>query len=568
MKFHQMPYTRPDSQAVIAEYAQLSKKVKAATSGEMLLQLFAQHSKLGDDFSTAHTLVSIRHSLDTRDEFYDKENDFFDEASPAVGNAQLDFYRALLASPYKDALTERYGSLLLPKLEQAIASASDEVLELMQQENALASRYQKLYAAAEVEFMGKNLTLPELGAYKQSLDRTVRKAAFETEGRFFDAHQQELDDIYTQLIQNRNAQAQRLGYENYLPLSYLRMGRLGYGQPEVEAFRSQIAQSVTPLAEKAVQAQFARIGVTDPKYYDIPVNFADGNPLPVGDAAELLGFGVQMYKELSAETAEFIDFMTESELFDLTSRPGKGPGGYCETISNYGAPFVFSNFNGTTDDVDVLTHEAGHAFQAYVAAKQGLCSELASPGMESCEIHSMSMEFLTEPWHKLFFAQDETLTAKYALAHAQDALTFIPYGCMVDEFQHIVYSRPNLSPDERNAQWLLLEKKYRPWNDVSGLPFYGRGAGWQRQLHIYLYPFYYIDYCLAQMVALQFFAAHLNDPKDAWQRYLALVKKGGTETYSGLVRSAGFAVCFESGSIAPVARQVFDWLADKAKAFR
>ena len=223
---------------------------------------------------------------------------------------------------------------------------------------------------------------------------------------------------------------------------------------------------------------------------------------------------------------------------------------------------MFSNFNGTSGDVDVLTHEAGHAFQAWVAAGQGMCQELANPGLESCEIHSMSMEFLTSPWHHLFFGKD---TAKYALAHAQEALTFLPYGCMVDEFQHIVYSQPHLTPDERNGIWLELERKYRPWNDFDGLPFYGRGAGWQRQLHVYQYPFYYIDYCLAQIVSLQFFAAHLNDPKDAWQRYLALVKKGGGDTYAGLVKAAGFTVPFEQGAIAPVAQQVFDWVKEQNK---
>ena len=269
-----------------------------------------------------------------------------------------------------------------------------------------------------------------------------------------------------------------------------------------------------------------------------------------------------MYRELSPETAEFIDFMTESELFDLVSRPGKAPGGYCETIPGYGAPFVFSNFNGTAGDVDVLTHEAGHAFQAWVAAQQGMCQELASPGLESCEIHSMSMEFLTSPWHELFFKED---TAKYAVSHAQDALTFLPYGCMVDEFQHVVYSQPQLTAQERNQVWLELEKKYRPWIDFDGLPFYSRGAGWQRQLHIYQHAFYYIDYCLAQMVSLQFFAAHLKDPKDAWQRYLALVQKGGSDTYGGLVKAAGFTVPFEEGAIAPVAQQVYDWVMEQSK---
>ena len=556
-KFQDMQYTRPDAEKVTDAYKQLTNRAQSAENGEQLVEIFREHTRLEDDFNTSACLAQIRHTLDTRDEFYDEENAFFDKEAPGVGNAQLELYRAFLASPHRDSLSKEYGDILLQKMEVAAASANEEVLELMQQENALASQYQKLYAGAQVEFDGKTLTLPGMGPYKQSLDRAVRKAAFEADGKFFDDNREELDEIYTRMIENRNAQARKLGYESYVPLSYLRMGRLGYNEADVKSFRDQVAKSVTPLANEAMKEQFARIGLPDAKFYDTTVSFKDGNPVPHGTAPELLAKAVTMYKELSPETAEFIDFMTSSQLFDLESRPGKAPGGYCETIPNYGAPFIFSNFNGTSGDVDVLTHEAGHAFQAWVAAGQEMCQELANPGLESCEIHSMSMEFLTSPWHHLFFGKD---TDKYALAHAQEALTFLPYGCMVDEFQHIVYAQPHLTPAERNAIWLDLERKYRPWNDFDNLPFYGRGAGWQRQLHVYQYPFYYIDYCLAQMVSLQFFAAHLNDPKDAWQRYVALVKKGGSDTYSGLVKAAGFSVPFEDGAIAPVAQEVFDWV--------
>ena len=561
-KFDKMEYQRPDVEKLLAEYKTLTQRAQNAGSGEELLEVFVQHSKLSNVFSTAACLAQIRHTLDTNDAFYDTENDFFDANSPSVENAQLELYRAFLASEHKGALTEVYGEILLQKMEVAAASASDELLELMQEENALASQYQKLYATAQVEFDGKLCTLPQLARYKQSMDAKVRRAAFEADGRFFDEHQQELDDIYTRMIANRNAQAQKLGFENYIPLSYLRMGRLGYNEEDVKRFREQVARYVTPLAHKAMKAQFERIGIPEAKFSDTTISFADGNPLPKGTAQELLDKAVQMYKEMRPETSEFIQFMTESELFDLESRPGKAPGGYCETIVGYGAPFVFSNFNGTAGDVDVLTHEAGHAFQAYVVAQKGMCQELASPGLESCEIHSMSMEFLTSPWHHLFFGED---TAKYSVSHAQEALTFLPYGCMVDEFQHIVYSKPELTAQERNQVWLELEKKYRPWNEFDSIPCYSRGAGWQRQLHIYQYPFYYIDYCLAQMVALQFFAAHLNDAEDAWKRYVALVEKGGSDTYAGLVQAAGFAVPFEEGSIEPVAQQVYDWTMEQCK---
>ncbi|MBQ5754251.1 MAG: M3 family oligoendopeptidase [Oscillospiraceae bacterium] len=556
MKFTELPYRRPDVPALLEAYAALAQKAAAAQSGEELLALWDEHQQRDEAYSQMARLSQIRHTIDTRDEFYNAENDFYDEHNPSVGNAQLGFYRACLASPHKEALAAKYGDILLTVMELAVKGADERVLALMQEDNALTSQYQNLYAGALVEFEGQTLTLPQLGPYKQGLDREKRRLAYEAEGRWFDAHREEFDTIYTKMVENRNAQARLLGFDDYSQLSYLRMGRIGYGPKEVETYRLQVSRDIVPMVHRLQQVKFARVGLEDPKFYDLPVYFKDGNALPHGTPDQLMEGCREMYRQLSPETAEFIDFMFENQLFDLLTKPGKAPGGYMEHISGY-APFVFSNWNGTSGDVDVITHEMGHAFQAYMAQKQGLIAELFSPGMESCEIHSMSMEFLTSPWHHLFFGPD---TAKYQLAHAEDSFFFLPYGCQVDEFQHIMYQQPHLTPDQRNQVWLELEKKYRPWIDFDNLPFYGRGAGWQRQLHIYECPFYYIDYCLAQTVALQFFAAFLNDKDDAWQRYLALVKKGGTESYAGLVQAAGFAVPFEDGSLAPVARQVAEWI--------
>ncbi len=556
MKFSELVYSRPDTEAMLSAYADLTKRVQNASGPADLLAAFAEHVKLDTDYSFMARLASIRYTIDTRDAFYTAEREHFDETDPTVGNAQLALYRAILESPYRKALAEKYGEILLTKMDLAVRSSDERVLALQQEENRLVSEYQKLYASFMVHFDGKDLTLPQLGVYKQGSDRAMRKAAYVAEGEWFDAHRTQFDDLYTKLVENRNAQAKALGYHDYSELSYLRMGRIGYGPTEVANYRAQVQKDVVPVVHELQKRRFARAGVPDAKFYDLPVFFADGNPMPHGTSDELLERCQQMYHELSPETSEFIDWMFENECFDVLSKPGKAMGGYMEEISGYG-PFVFSNWNGTSADVDVITHEMGHAFQGYTAHKLGLVPELSCPGMESAEIHSMSMEFLTSPWHHLFFGPD---TAKYQLMHAEDSLFFLPYGCVVDEFQHIMYQHSELTPDERNQKWLELEKRYRPWIDFDGIPFYGRGAGWQRQLHIYEMAFYYIDYCLAQTVALQFFAAHLADPKDAWQRYLALVRKGGTESYAGLVQAAGFAVPFESGSLKPVADTVAAWI--------
>ncbi|MDL2219454.1 M3 family oligoendopeptidase [Ruminococcaceae bacterium OttesenSCG-928-O06] len=564
MKFSDIPYARPNLAETETALRALAQKAAGAEDGQALMDLYAQYAALSDETATLSTVASIRHTVDTRDEFYDKENDYFDEQGPVVGEASLAFYRALLASPHKAALEKAYGSIFLEKLALAVQGSDERLVTLQQEENALTTLYEKLYAAARIPFMGKELTVAQIGPYKQNLDRAVRKQAFEAEGGFFDANREELDGIFSRLVRNRTQQAKLLGHQSFTPLGDIRMERLGYTRQDIKACRDAVVKGIVPVVQKLKENQAKRIGLAaeDFRFWDDPVSFATGNPTPKGTPEEILAAGQKMYRALAPETAGFIDFMMEGDLFDVLAKPGKAPGGYCTYIPGYKSPFIFSNFNGTAGDVDVLTHEAGHAFAAYLSAqKQGLPIELRSPGLESCEIHSMAMEFLTAKYHDLFFKQD---TAKYAVAHTEDALFFLPYGCQVDEFQETVYDAPHLTDAQRNELWLELERKYRPWNRFEDLPFYARGAGWQRQMHIYVSPFYYIDYVLAQAVALELFLANQQDEADAWQRYLALTEKAGSETYTGLVHAAGLQTPFEEGAMKRVGAGVAAWLAQQS----
>lgn len=557
MKFSEMPYERPNLEAAKAQCAALCSRIAGAQNAQEALCAAKEFDEMSRHLETLAMLASIRHTIDTRDAFYEAEQDFFDANVPALSEAQLNVMRALLASPLRPQLEKALGTLAFEKMEVNVKASSPAILELMAEENALVTSYDKLYASAQIEFGGKKNTVSQMGLYKQSADRAVRKAAYEAEGAWFDAHRAELDEIYDKLVKNRTAQAKKLGYENYIPLGAIRMQRVGYTLDDMAAYREQVKQSVVPVVAQLKAMQYARTGMADAKFYDDLFFFADGNAAPHGTPEEILAAGKAMYHELSPETADFIDVMFENELFDVLSKEGKAPGGYCTRLADYKAPFIFSNFNGTSDDVDVLTHEAGHAFADYIAAQKELPNVLRAPGLESCEIHSMSMEFLTARHHEKFFGAD---TPKYELAHAEDALFFLPYGTMVDEFQHLVYANPEWTPDERNAAWAGLERTYRPWLNFADLPFYGRGAGWQRQLHIYEFPFYYIDYCLAQTVALQFFIASLRDWPNAWQRYLALVNEAGCKTYPGLVAAAGFESPFAPGTMKKLAEAVGAWI--------
>ena len=558
MKFSEMTYTRPDIDALLARCKQLAAKAADAPDGDALIQVYYEQSRAFADYTTASQLANIHYTCDTRDAYWKAEQDFFDANGPAVTNASVEISRAFLANPYVDALTEHFGTTCVAGMKNAVLGMDDRTVELQQEFNALVSQYQQIYGGALVELDGKQLTIPQLGPYKEDLDPAVRRAAYEAEAGYFDAHRDELDALYTKIVKNLNRQAQVLGYKDYSELSYVRMNRIGYGQAEIQAFRDQVARDVVPELQKVMAMRAKRTGITHPTFTDLPIIFKDGNPKPIPGYQARMDAARTMYHELSPETAEFIDFMQDNELFDVESRPGKMSGGYMTSLPSYKAPFIFANWNDTSGDVDVLTHECGHAFEGYVAERDpAIPADLECPGMESAEIHSMAMEFLTAPWHHLLFGRD---TDKYALLHAEDSFVFLAYGCEVDEFQHIMYQNPDLTPDERNAEWLKLEKKYRPWIDFDNLPFYGRGAGWQRQLHIYECPFYYIDYCLSTMAALQFFLLSLTDHKDAWARYLRLVRRAGTASYTELLETAGLKVPFEEGSIKGIAQQMTDWL--------
>ena len=562
MKFSEYPYKRPDFNAAGEKLRNCAEIIRSAADVNEAVKAFDEATRTGEEFSTAASIAYVRNTINTADAFYDQERAALDEASPKLQEAETEISIAMLESPLRPELEKHYGSLLFKNLEIARRSFKPELIPLMQEESRLEAQYQKLYAGMTVEFDGQTMPLPMLGKYKESTDRKVRRAAYEAEGKAFDAHQEELDDIFDKLVKNRNAQGRMVGYENYIQLGYDRLGRNCYGGKELKSFREQIANDLVPIIAEVKEAQRKRIGVDHLCIYDDKFRFPDGNAAPEGTSEEILAAGKAMYQALSPETKEFIEFMFDGELFDVLSREGKAPGGYCTSFPMYKAPFIFSNFNGTSDDVDVLTHEAGHAFAFYRAMHNPkVHPALMEPTVEACECHSMSMEFLTQDYHKNFFGSK---TKKYELAHCEDSLDFIPYGCMIDEFQHQMYENENLTPAERNEVWKELEHKYRPWLSMDGLPFYSRYSHWQWKLHVYLYPLYYIDYCMAQTVAYQLWILSMENRDAAWKKYLSFVDFAGTKTFEELCTDSGLKVPYEPGVIREIGSVIHDWLVKNA----
>ena len=557
MKFSEFPYQRPDYEQLMSRISELTRQFQSAQTAGEQLAILKQLEQLRIELRTSVQIATIRYTVDTRDAFYSAEEEYNEQMAPVVDEKLQEFNKALVASPFRKELEAEYGSLLFRNIELALKAFSPALIPLIQQENLLVQQYQKLCASAKIEFDGKVCNLSQLGPYQQSPDRAVRKAAAQAYGKFFDDHQQELDELFDKLVKNRTEQAHTLGLSNYVEMAYLLQTRNCYGPKEVANFRRQVVEEIVPVNNEIKARQAKRIGVEGMQVYDNTYFFPDGNPLPHGTPDELMQAGKQMYTEMSPETAEFIRVMFDHDLFDVLSKEGKAMGGYCTSLPLYHVPFIFANWNGTAGDVDVLTHEAGHAFADFMADKCIPHLDLRDPTVEVCESHSMSMEFLTAPWHHLFFRED---TDKYELFHAESAMTFIPYGCQVDHFQESVYLHPEWTPAERNAEWNRLEKLYRPHLDNREVNFYNRGAGWQRQLHIFECPFYYIDYSLAQMISLQFWALSMRDHKAAWEKYLAFVKQGGTKTFVDIVKSSGLQCPLEDGGLTSTVADVRAWL--------
>jgi M3 family oligoendopeptidase len=545
MKFSEMTYQRPDLDALKKEYGQITEEFKKSGSAEEQYQFILSHEKLKSDYETMATIASIRNSINTTDEFYEAEMAFYDANNPIVATYQQDFYRAVDGSPFRAELEQRAGRLFFVNLKLALKSSSPETVELQKKENALVTEYEKLLASAKIDFQGETLNLSEMQKHTISSDRSTRREAWTKIAGFFTENSKRLDEIYDELVKNRTEQAHKLGYKNYVQLGYDRLGRNCYGPEEVAAYRKQIVRDLVPMITKLKERQAKRLGLPDIKFWDNDCLFPDGNPAPKGGMQKLVDDAQRMYQEMDPLTGEFFDFMKENELFDLESKKGKAGGGYCTSLPGYKSPFIFSNFNGTAGDVEVLTHEAGHAFADYVSQSNPIL-ETRCPTMDGAETHSMSMELFSRPWDHLFFEDEAEKFHQYQL---EAAIDFIPYGCLVDHFQTEMYEHPELTPDERKRTWLKLEHTYRPWIDFDEMPFFNVGGGYQRQHHIYSFPLYYIDYCLAQTTALEFWSASEKDWKEAFSRYLTFVKAGGTKTYVELVKLAGLELPFHDGCI-------------------
>lgn len=547
--FAELQYERPDMDKVMALLRAYTERVRSASSAQEVIDAVLEQDRETAPVMDMATLVMVRHTLDTTDEFYDGENAWLDQTVPTLMPDSVAFTAALEESPFRKELEERFGKEFFVSAELQRKSFCEKNIPLMQREAELTNEYQKIMAACQVDFEGEPRNLYGLQKFFEHEDRGVRRRAFRAYSDFYASHEARLEEIWSELIDIRNEMGRNLGFENFIPLGYMQQGRTDYGPKEVAAYREQVRREIVPLCEKLYAAQAKRLGIDAVYAFDEKRVFPDGNAVPAGDDDFMIETARQMYHELSPETGEFVDFMIDHRLMDLKNKPGKASTGYCTSLFGRKAPFVFSCFNQTIFDMQVLTHELGHAFAFYRAMRHQELSELANTSTDIAEIHSMSMEQFAYPWAERFFGKDAD---KFRFAHLQEALTFVPFGVAVDEFQHICYENPGLTPKERTWEWHKLEEKYMPWRRYEDDEFMARGGYWYHKLHIFLYPMYYISYTLTTMGAMEFKKKAMEDWASAWRDYLALCDIGGKLGYLESLKLAHLSVPFEDGAVARV----------------
>jgi len=555
MKYSELNYERIKIDEFENYVDKLIVEFNNSSEADTQIDIIEKYQKKQKEFHSYSSIANLNFARDTKDKKAIQENLYYDNIGPEYSAIDNKFTKTIYNSKFKRELVDKFGSHFNDLIEMELKSFDEKIVDILKIENTIKNRYRTLLANAKIEFDGKILNLTGLTPYMQSTNRKERKSAYKKLDEFFKNNSQELDVIFDRLVQLRNQKAKILGFQNYVELGYLNMSRSEYGPNEIKNYRELIVKYIVPLVKKINNKRKEILGIDRMRIYDT-LYFKNGNPKPKGGVEFQVNQAKKMYSELSTETKEFFDIMVNEELMDLDNRAGKSGGGFCTSFPLYERPYIFANFNGTDHDVTVLTHEAGHAFQCYMSRKQPI-NRYLWPTYEACEIHSMSMEFLTWDWMELFFKED---TEKFLFKHIAGSLSFLPYGALVDHFQHWVYENPNALPQERKEKWLQLEAIYQPDKDYDDLSFLGSGGLWQKQSHIYQVPFYYIDYTLAQVCAFQFWIKMGIDKESTWKDYLKLCEAGGSLPFLKLVKLANLDSPFDEKVFQNVADKVDKWL--------
>jgi oligoendopeptidase F len=478
---------------------------------------------------------------------------FVEEIDPQVKPRQFKLARLFLEHPARGGL-ERERYFIFDRSAQVQADLfRPENVPLETEEAKLSQQYQKLIGSLTVNFRGEERTLVQMGRFLEETDRPSRQDAWELTAKRRLQEAGRVEDLFEQLLKLREQIAANAGFPNYLQYAFKWRGRFDYTPEDCRKFHEAIETEVMPVLRRLQGKRREDLGLDKLRPWDLSVDPSNQPPLrPFDKVEDLVAKTQDIFSQLDGGLAQDFRLMHEKHLLDLENRKGKAPGGYQSTLAESRLPFIFMNAVGIQRDVDTILHEAGHAFHALAAREEDLYSYRSAP-IEFCEVASMSMELLGNEFLEKFYAPGEARRARRQ--HLEHVVDIFPWIATVDAFQHWIYSHPGHTRDERQQAWLELMDRFGGDVDWSGHEL-ARANLWHRQLHIFLHPFYYVEYGIAQLGALQIWCNSKKDRGRALQDYQRGLALGGSRPLPELFAAAGCRFDFSRLTVQPLVQMV------------
>lgn len=483
---------------------------------------------------------------------------FVEQIEPQTKPRQFKLQQSFVAHPLRVQLPKPRYEVFERDLKVAVELFRPENVPLETEESKLAQQYQKLVGSLTVQFRGEEKTLVQMGRYLEEPDRRTRQEAWELVANRRLQETDKFEGFFEGLLKIREQIAKNAGFKNYLDYAWRRLGRFDYTPEDCRQFHDAIEQAIMPVVCELQADRKNKLGVDKLRPWDLSVDPLNRPALrPFEQAPKMVSSTQKIFNQLDRELAEGFQEMQNLRLLDLDNRKGKAPGGYQSTLNESRMPFIFMNAVGVQRDVETILHEAGHAFHALATRDENLLAYRSAP-IEFCEVASMSMELLGNEFIEEFYSADDSKRARRT--HLEGIIGIFPWIATVDAFQHWIYSHPNHSRAERTAAWENLMKRFG--GDVEWAGFDAARANlWHRQLHIFLHPFYYVEYGIAQLGALQVWANSKRDKTKALADYKKSLTLGGSRPLPELFRAAGCKFEFSSATIQPLVQLVREELA-------
>jgi oligoendopeptidase F len=475
--------------------------------------------------------------------------DFVEHVEPQLKPRQFALEKIYVGHPQREALPRNRFEVFDRDVKNHVQMFRPENVALETEEAKLCQQYQKLIGAQTVNFRGEEKTLVQMGRYLEEPDRALRQEAWELVARRRLQDVDKCEELFDQLIQLRTQIARNAGFDNYRDYAFRQKCRFDYTPADCVNFHDAIESEIMPAVREIQQDRRRQLNLEALRPWDLAVDPQNRAPLkPFAQVGEMVERTQKIFDHLDAELAAGFRQMRDLKLLDLDNRKGKAPGGYQSTLSEARVPFIFMNAIGLQRDVETILHEAGHAFHAQATRDEDLYAYRGAP-IEFCEVASMSVELLGNEFLEEFYATPEANRARRT--HLEGIISFFPWMATVDAFQHWIYTHPGHTRAARRAAYLQLMDRFGGETDWSGFEE-SRAFSWHRQLHIFLHPFYYVEYGIAQLGALQVWANSKRDKVKALKDYKSALTLGGSRPLPELFAAAGCSFQFDAATIKPL----------------